>query len=88
MAVFSLTGQRVLVLGGSSGIGFGAARLAVELGAEVTIASRNVTRLMAARASLGAVKTATIDLTIHPERGSVLRGACAIRSCRRHSRRA
>ena len=67
MSSFSLAGRRVLVVGGSSGIGFGAARLAAELEAEVTIASRNVARLAAAQTSLGNVGTAALDLTVHPD---------------------
>ena len=67
MAGFSLAGQRVLIMGGSSGIGFGVARLAVELGAAVTIASRNAARLDAARVRLDAVETAVVDLTVHGE---------------------
>jgi len=65
VATFSLAGRRVLVLGGSSGIGFGVARLAVELAAEVTIASRSVPRLLSARALLPPVETAKLDLTNH-----------------------
>lgn len=48
-----LTGQRVLVLGGSSGIGLAAAARAAEAGAEVTIASRSKAKLDAALAGLG-----------------------------------
>lgn len=39
----NLTGKRVLVIGGSAGIGLEVARIATELGAEVHIASRGVT---------------------------------------------
>ena len=48
-----LTGKRVLVIGGSSGIGFGAAEAAVRSGAAVTIASRNEDRLNEAASKLG-----------------------------------
>src|SRR4051812_24056139 len=37
----SLSGSRVLVLGGSSGIGLAAAKAAADAGAKVTIASRS-----------------------------------------------
>jgi NAD(P)-dependent dehydrogenase (short-subunit alcohol dehydrogenase family) len=67
VATFSLAGSRVLVLGGSSGIGFGVACLASELGAHVTIASRNQARLIAARSALPTVEIARVDLMRHPE---------------------
>jgi len=41
----SITGQSVLVIGGSSGIGFAAAKLALEQGAHVSIVSSNPTRV-------------------------------------------
>lgn len=49
----SLEGQRVLVVGGSSGIGLGAAERAASAGARVTIASRSAERLRAAEAAVG-----------------------------------
>jgi len=57
----SLSNQRVLVVGGSSGIGFAVAQSAVLAGAEVTIASRSAEKLAAASRSLGTVKSAIID---------------------------
>ncbi|WP_313606899.1 SDR family oxidoreductase [Rhizobium sp.] len=57
----SLSNQRVLVVGGSSGIGFAVAQSAVLAGAEVTIASRSAEKLAAASQSLGTVKSAIID---------------------------
>lgn len=59
---FRLDGKRVAVMGGSSGIGLGIARLAHEQGAAVTIASRTRARLDAARRTLGEVETASVDL--------------------------
>jgi len=50
-----LTGKKVVVVGGSSGIGFSTAELATREGAEVIIASRNVDRLDAAAAKLKAI---------------------------------
>lgn len=47
-----LSSQRVLVVGGSSGIGFGVAREALDRGATVVIAGRDEARLEAAAASL------------------------------------
>ncbi|MGO4837382.1 SDR family oxidoreductase, partial [Rhizobiaceae sp. 2RAB30] len=63
MSFFTLQGQRVLVMGGSSGIGLGVAKLVRELGAEITIASRSSERLSAAREDIGAVATFAVDLT-------------------------
>ncbi|MSP89312.1 MAG: SDR family oxidoreductase [Alphaproteobacteria bacterium] len=56
-------GRRVLVLGGSSGIGLATARLAHELGAVVTITGRNVTRLDAARTLIGGGDAFVGDIT-------------------------
>ena len=49
----SLSGQRVVVVGGSSGMGFGCAEAAVAAGAQVVIVSRNKEKLDAAAATLG-----------------------------------
>ena len=48
----SLVSQKVLIIGGSSGIGLATARLAAAAGAAVTIASRSPERLSAALAEL------------------------------------
>src|ERR1700722_15451865 len=58
----TLTGKKVVVVGGSSGIGFSTAELARKEGAEVIIASRNAERLNAAAARLG-VKAIAADVT-------------------------
>ena len=58
-----LDGQKVFVIGGSSGIGLEIARLANSLGAQVTIASRSQERLNAARSELGgSVEAVQIDV--------------------------
>jgi NAD(P)-dependent dehydrogenase (short-subunit alcohol dehydrogenase family) len=58
----TLQGQKVLVVGGSSGIGASAAKALAALGAEVTIASRNAAKLEQAAALIGgAVRTAILD---------------------------
>jgi NAD(P)-dependent dehydrogenase (short-subunit alcohol dehydrogenase family) len=58
----TLQGQKVLVVGGSSGIGAAAAKALAALGAEVTIASRNAGKLEQAAAHIGStVRTAILD---------------------------
>jgi NAD(P)-dependent dehydrogenase (short-subunit alcohol dehydrogenase family) len=57
-----LTGKKVVVIGGSSGIGLSTAELARNQGAEVVIASRNAERLNAAAAKLG-VTAIVADVT-------------------------
>lgn len=58
----SMQEQKVLVVGGSSGIGASAAKALSALGAEVTIASRNAGKLEQAAACIGgAVRTAILD---------------------------
>lgn len=58
-----LRGRRVLVLGGSSGIGLATARLAHELDADVTITGRNAARLEAARAQIAGLDVVEGDIT-------------------------
>lgn len=57
-----LAGKKVVVIGGSSGIGLAAAELAGKEGAEVVIASRNADRLKAAADKIGATPFAA-DVT-------------------------
>lgn len=62
----TLAGKHVVIVGGSSGMGFATAAAALAEGARVTIASRSADRLAAARARLAApdrVATAVIDMT-------------------------
>jgi NAD(P)-dependent dehydrogenase (short-subunit alcohol dehydrogenase family) len=58
-----LTGQTVLVIGGSSGIGLETARRARAEGAEVVITGRNAQRLATAGADVGARAAAAFDAT-------------------------
>jgi NAD(P)-dependent dehydrogenase (short-subunit alcohol dehydrogenase family) len=57
-----LAGQRVVVIGGSAGIGLETARLARDAGAEVIITARDEARLEHAGGELGA-RTAAFDAT-------------------------
>jgi NAD(P)-dependent dehydrogenase (short-subunit alcohol dehydrogenase family) len=57
-----LAGQKVIVVGGSSGIGYSTAAMAKKEGAEVIIASRHADRLKAVAQELGATPVAT-DVT-------------------------
>ena len=58
-----LTGQIVVVIGGSAGIGLETARRARDEGADVILAGRNPDRLERAAAELGARSSAAIDAT-------------------------
>ncbi len=58
-----LTGQIVVVIGGSAGIGLETARRARAQGADVILAGRNPERLERAAAELGARSSAAIDAT-------------------------
>ncbi len=57
-----LAGKKVVVVGGSSGIGLSTAELATRQGAEVIIASRNADRLNSVAGTLGA-KAIAADVT-------------------------
>lgn len=62
--MFDFTAQKILVVGGSSGIGLATAKLADTLGGQVTIASRTADKVNAAKKSLGSnVSGRVIDLT-------------------------
>ncbi|MBB3594992.1 NAD(P)-dependent dehydrogenase (short-subunit alcohol dehydrogenase family) [Rhizobium sp. BK529] len=62
-----LKDQRVLVIGGSSGIGLAVAEAAVAAGAHVTIASRSQDKLLAAIEKLGpGTDSAVLDTTDEP----------------------
>ncbi len=58
-----LLGQTVVVIGGSSGIGLETARRARVEGAEVILTGRDPARLQHAATELGALSTATFDVT-------------------------
>jgi 3-dehydrosphinganine reductase len=58
----SLADAHVVITGGSSGIGLATARQAVERGARVSLLARDATRLAAAKESVGAIATASVDI--------------------------
>ena len=58
-----IKGERVLIIGGASGIGFAVAKRAVSEGAHVTIASTNQARLELAAERLGGANLARLDAT-------------------------
>src|SRR6516225_12039115 len=60
----SLEAQSVVIIGGSSGMGFAIAKEAVDAGADVTIAGRSPAKLDEARQAIdGDVATCTVDLS-------------------------
>jgi NAD(P)-dependent dehydrogenase (short-subunit alcohol dehydrogenase family) len=59
----ALAGQKVVVIGGSAGIGLETARLARSEGAEVILAARNPEHLQRAAQELGALSTSAFDAT-------------------------
>lgn len=59
----SLANQRIVVIGGSSGLGLGIAKAAAAAGAHVIIASRSPERLARAKAEItGSVEALTLDV--------------------------
>lgn len=62
MSTISLRNQRVVIIGGSSGIGLETAKQAVEQGASVVLASRSADKLEQARQLLGTDVTETYTL--------------------------
>ena len=58
----SLSGNRVVVIGGATGVGFAVADLARAQGAEVVVASRNEAKIHAAVERLGSATGRTVDL--------------------------
>ena len=67
-----LAGKKVVVVGGSSGIGLSTAELAKREGADVIVASRNTDRLNAVAEKLG-VKAITADVTSDESVASLFR---------------
>ena len=69
-----LEGRRVVVIGGSSGIGLAAARLARDEGAKVTIVGRSQEKLIQAQRELGGEHTVVMDITDDGAVGKVFAG--------------
>ncbi len=61
--IFDLSGKRVLVIGGSYGMGHATAKAAIELGARVAIAARGREKLEEAAARLGKLAGAPVPWT-------------------------
>src|SRR5262245_43313295 len=69
-----LQGAQVVVIGGSSGIGLAAAKLARQEGADLTIAGRSQEKLVQAQQALGEVRTVAADITNEAEVGQIFEG--------------
>ena len=63
----NLRGTNVVIVGGSSGMGFATAKLAKEHDANVTIVSRSREKLQLAAKQLGNVQTIVADITHEPD---------------------
>ncbi|WP_292477981.1 SDR family oxidoreductase [Mesorhizobium sp.] len=76
MATFSMTslnGKRIIVVGGSSGIGFGVAAAALESGAQVVIVGRSADKLKAAEQRLAGAGRVTGIAADMADEGDVAR---------------
>jgi len=69
----TLHGARVVIVGGSSGMGLATAKLALEQGAEVTIAGRSREKLQQAAQQLGHVQSVAADITREAEVQAIFR---------------
>jgi NAD(P)-dependent dehydrogenase (short-subunit alcohol dehydrogenase family) len=63
----NLRGTEVVIIGGSSGMGFATAKLAKEREATVTIVSRSREKLQRAAKKLGSTRTMVADITHEPD---------------------
>jgi len=72
----SLKGQKIVVFGGGSGIGYAVAEACVADGAQVTIASSNAARVEAAAQKLGGgARAAKVDITSEADLAAFFDGA-------------
>jgi len=67
MSIISLKNQRIVIIGGSSGIGLATAKQVIEQGAHVILAGRSQDKLDAARLSLGSDSVETYSLNNQSE---------------------
>lgn len=74
MAEGQLSGQRVVVLGGSAGIGLATARLARDAGAELVLLGRDREKLERAATEVGGAATASLDAGDHEALASFFAG--------------
>ena len=66
--MFDFTGQKILVIGGTSGLGLATAKLAAQMGGQVVVASRSAEKVAAAVDVIGAGAAGrTLDLTSDAE---------------------
>ncbi|AGB45436.1 dehydrogenase of unknown specificity, short-chain alcohol dehydrogenase like protein [Mesorhizobium australicum WSM2073] len=73
----SISNQKILIVGGGSGMGLALARRCLEAGAEVIIAGRGEDRLRQAREALGnpaGLDMATVDITREDQVGALFAG--------------
>ena len=70
----TLLGTNVVIIGGSSGMGFATAGLAKEHGANITIASRSSEKLRNAVQQLGNVRSVVADITREADVQEIFRG--------------
>jgi len=76
LAMRSLEGMSILVTGGGSGIGLGAARYCIERGARVTICGRREDKIEAAATALGdSCLGVAADITVAADRQTLLEAA-------------
>lgn len=72
----SLNGQKIVIFGGGSGIGYAVAQACVADGAQVTIASTNAARIEASAQKLGGgARGAQVDITKEAELAAFFEGA-------------
>jgi len=82
-----LKNRKVVIIGGSSGIGFATAELPQAEGATVTITGRNRDKLDRAAQKLGDVKTAIVDITDEVDIQQLMAQFDHMRSSRRARRK-
>lgn len=73
--MLQLEGARVLVVGGSSGIGLATAKAVIEAGGTTCIASRDVDRLAQASSAIGGSQTLVLDVADEDQTRSTLADA-------------